>query len=228
MRGRRQQWAEPARGTGTLLRMSRLRDSLSSVALFVVSAMLIAGCAAPSGPEFLTVSAADYHETFDAAVETARSHDFIASLRDRRHGVIETEPTYAGSIFEPWDPATLTIGRALENTVSFQRRRVRFEFLPIGFVREGIDDRGDDMSLTLTSPDLTTYEGDLELRVWVYVERLHDPTVRRSTWSRRYSSYTAIYDLETGDRVFRTWTPTVRDPALERRLLARIERRLNQ
>jgi hypothetical protein len=77
--------------------------------------------------------------------------------------------------------------------------------------------------------DLTAYDGDLELRVLVIVERAHAMGMRRSTWSRR-STTQAIIDApaSSGDIPARFWTPVSRDEAFEHRLLAAVHDALRE
>jgi len=133
------------------------------------------------------------------------------ALRDRRSGVIETEAQIAGSVLEPWRTDNASAAQAVENTVAFQRRRARFEFTPAGFQEP--------------PRDLTKVPDDLELRVWVFVERASTPGLRRSTWTRSKTTTTQLVAPEgdTGPAPTTSWTPVTRDVAYERRLLAAVQ-----
>lgn len=189
----------------------------------------LTGCASSEGPSMAVVPAASYHEVFDAAVEAARRSGLKPLTRDRRMGVIETDARYAGSMLEPWRGDNASFDQALENTVSLQRRRARFEFVPAGqesgeaLPSEGALDGPAYTGIETAIPDLTMHEGPLELRVWVSVERSYRPDQRRSTWSRRSRSTPEGADL-TGAY----WIPVTRDLAAERRLLSTIEAMLNE
>jgi hypothetical protein len=197
----------------------------------------LGGCAKAPGPDLLRIDAAAYHEAFDAAMEASRINGLPLALRDRRRGVIETEPAFATSILEPWRDDNATMGQSLENTIGFQRRRARFEFAPAGAAPPTTDPSAAPTADSTTDPDLlgietrdldlTAYDGDLELRVLVIVERAHAMGVRRSTWSRR-SSTRAIIDAPAsdGDIPANFWTPVSRDEAFERRLLAAVDQAL--
>ncbi|MFB0987088.1 MAG: hypothetical protein QMB94_12380, partial [Phycisphaerales bacterium] len=79
--------------------------------------------------------------------------------------------------------------------------------------------------------DLTTFEGPVELRVWVYVERAHRSGVRSNTWSRVGRSYSTnpLETISPDDGTTRSpvlWTPVGRDQAMERRLLAEVQQSL--
>ncbi|MDY7108182.1 MAG: hypothetical protein SYC29_06050 [Planctomycetota bacterium] len=203
------------------------------VALPVLLACL-AGCSSPEAREVLRLEAGHYGRAFEAAVEVARDAGLPAILRDRRGGIIETEPQIAPSLLEPWrlDGATLTT--RLENTLALQRRRMRFEFTPAGF-RAGAAGPGealegpDLLALDGRPVDLTRLDEPLELRVRVYLERAHEPGLRHHTWSRRLTTSTKI--LLGGeapralDKTF--WTPVARDRGFEQRMLAAIEKRLS-
>ncbi len=204
-----------------------------AVALFAVWSGLAAGCASAGGPQVLRIESRDYHAAFDAAVEAGRSHGMPPSMRDRRRGVVQTEPSISGSFIEPWRGAGDSWSERLENTLSFQRRRARFEFSPAGFrpaEPQAEPLTGPDLFGTRTPPvDLPGHEGPLELRVWVFIERASAPGLRRRTWTRRKTTRTIIVRPETGEVVPAVfWTPVARDPDLERRLLADVIRRLER
>ncbi|MHC4140500.1 MAG: hypothetical protein ACYSUF_01015 [Planctomycetota bacterium] len=199
----------------------------------------LGGCAKGPGPDLLRIDAGSYPEAFDAAMEASRINGLPLALRDRRGGVIETEPAFAASILEPWRDDNATLGQSLENTIAFQRRRARFEFAPAGAAPPTADPTADPtaeddpqtgpdlLGIETRDLDLTAYDGDLELRVLVIVERAHTMGVRRSTWSRR-STTRAMIDAPAsdGDIPANFWTPVSRDEAFERRLLAAVDQAL--
>jgi len=193
----------------------------------------LGGCAKPPGPDRLRIAAGSYHEAFDAAMEASRINGLPPALRDRRGGVIETEPAFATSILEPWRDDNATLGQSLENTIAFQRRRARFEFAPAGAAPPTADPAAppgpDLLGIETRDLDLTAYDGDLELRVLVMVDRSHAMGIRRSTWSRR-STTQAMIDAPAsdGDIPPRFWTPVSRDEAFERRLLAAVHDALRE
>ena len=198
----------------------------------VLGALLIcgslSGCATSQGPAFLTIQAEAYADAFDAAVEAATVVGLTPTVRDRRSGVIETEPRIASSVLEPWRNDNASFTQTIENTITFQRRRARFEFTPAGFrPREAAE-------APLTGPepfamheaevDLSRLAGPLELRVWVYVERAYSPGMRRSTWTRAKTTRTRIIPAEDEQALpSRYWTSVRRDEAYERRLLAAVQ-----
>jgi hypothetical protein len=193
----------------------------------VLACVAMVGCAGSPGlgPEVLLVESARYEAAFDAAVAAARDQGLPAVLRDRRSGVIETDARIAGSLIEPWRTDNESLAQARENTLAFQRRRARFEFSPAGFQPPESDAAS---GSARAEHDLTRIEGQLELRVWVFVERAHNPGVRRSTWTRKATTETALVvpEGERGIPAGMQWTPITRDPAYERRLLAAVEEAL--
>jgi hypothetical protein len=183
------------------------------------------------------VPAGTYDRAFHVATEVARKEGLGAEFLDRRGGVIETSPERAATILEPWRTDNASLGQAIENTVSFQRRRARFEFIPAGFVPPSVPPTGEALPIPpvvaeSTLPDLTEHAGAVELRVWVFLERAHTPNIRRFTWSRRFISY---YSDPQADRqiaesgspeTYSIWTPVGRDLVAERRILNAIQNRL--
>jgi len=194
---------------------------------FVASAC---GCASSDGPQLLTVNGSRYSQAFDAAVEATREAGMPALLKDRRGGVIESQTRYAGSLLEPWRRDNASFNQATINTLTFQRRRARFEFATTGF--QGAESTpattlpGPDVIGSAAAPvDLTQATGELELRVWVYVERANTPGVRRDTWSRGKTTTTQLVAPEgaAGLGSGTSWTTVTRDTAYERRLLGKVQ-----
>lgn len=210
---------------------SAIRIVSSGAFLFVC--LIGSGCASSEGPEFLTINAASYHHTFDTAVEAARDAGFTPTVKDRRSGIIETYPTMSGSFVDPWQGGISNWDQALENTISHQRRRARFEFVPVGFKptnnSQGFADEPDLFDPDHMELDLTRATGSIELRVWVYVERAHAPGRRRSTWTRSRSRRMKIIPSNKNEEPVpgQYWTPVQRDQAFERRLLAAISSQLS-
>ncbi len=198
------------------------------IALSVLLIVVLTGCAASPGPAQLHLSHDEYHNAFDAAIEAARKESLVGGFRDRRAGVVETQPTSAPTMLEPWHAVREPMQRTLESTLGHQRRRARFEFMPL----LAPDDQASAAALDLLAvdevdADLTRYEGAMQLRVLVHVERLQRPGLRRSTWTRRAASTaTGPEDDVTENRPF--WVPMGRDEAMERRLLARVEKALGK
>jgi len=204
------------------------RDStVISVLLAAWVALLSAGCASSEGPAVLTIEPSQYEAAFAAAAEAARREGMPAILRDPHGGVIETSPRIAGSILEPWRGDNASFAQAVDNTVSFQQRRARFEFVPADHPPVELPPtgalRGPDVAgLEARDIDLTRHDGPIEVRAIVSVESFHRPGLRRSTWSRRYTTQVQLLGpdeaLPSG-----FWTPIARDEPAERRLLAAIQ-----
>jgi len=200
--------------------------------LFAGLLLACVGCHSNAGPDVLTVSSTSYPKAFDAAVEAATYWGMPARMRDRRNGVIETEPAIASSIFEPWRNDNPTFPDAMENTLGMHRRTVRFEFTPVGFEESVLRApevlTGPDMvALGSADLDLTQYQGDLELRAWVFLERAGQPGFQRNAWTRRRSDVVVSDDPGRETQTGTIWTPVHRDEAFERRLLATVSQELS-
>ncbi len=171
-----------------------------------------AGCTAhPPPPELLRINAASYQQAFDAAIETARRHGMHPELRDRRGGIIETQPVLAPSWLEPWRS-----GASRESTVTMERRRARIEFVAA--------------DASVAAPDLLEHRGPIDLRVWVVVDRAFSPGVRRDTWSRALTTRATITRPSLNWPVPTTdfWDTIHRDLPLETEFLAEIGRAIGE
>lgn len=206
--------------------------TINSIALLIVC-FIGSGCASSDGPEFLTINAATYHQAFDTAVEAARKAGFTSTVKNRRSGIIETDPKTSGSLIDPWQGGISSWDQVVENTISHQRRRARFEFVPVGFKpsndSQGLADEPDLFDADQMELDLTRATGSIELRVWVYIERAHAPGRRRSTWTRAKSTRMKVVPGNKNEKPIpnQYWTPVQRDQAFERRLLAAISSQLS-
>lgn len=205
-----------------------------TAALLAVAAAM-SGCAGNAGPEMMTINAAQYDAAFGAAIDAARAQGMAAGLRDRRAGVIETEPAIASSLLEPWHADNASFDQAVENTIAFQRRRARFEFVPAGSASAAPASAASnqpggvlELSSAVPSPDLTQHQGPIELRVSVVVERSYEPGIRHNVWSRRAMTVSRIVADDLADQLpSQYWTPVERDEAMERRLLAAVDAALH-
>ncbi len=193
---------------------------------------IFSGCSTSNGPDMLELTSDSYTTAFDAAVQSAKAKGFQPVLLDRRSGTISTEPLIGGSVLEPWKPKGSNPRQSLENTLALQRRTARFEFVP---VTHPMDDN--DASEQLSGPDLlapstidlTRYEGPIELRVWVYVDRRYTQGKQTSTSSFRNTSVSkTLPPDETWEQTPTTfWTPIARDVSKERALLKHVESSLH-
>src|SRR5262245_26807394 len=88
------------------------------LAVFLLPAGMLGGCATSEGPDAVTLDASQYQAAFDAAVEAAREQDMPPILQDRRSGIIETDARIAASLLEPWRNDNASMNQAVENTVA--------------------------------------------------------------------------------------------------------------
>lgn len=178
------------------------------------------------------VASGEYAQAFDAAIDAASTSGMKPVFLNRRSGVITTEPTIAGSVAEPWKRSASSPRQALENTFSLQRRTARFEFLPTSLsvepnTTEGVL-VGPDL-LAGVGQDLTNFDGELELRVWVYIDRHYTQGIRLGTWSLSSESVSTVLPTqepwEQSPGSF--WVTISRDIPAERTILSSIEARLH-
>lgn len=181
-------------------------------------------------PTVLTIEAPAYPDAFRAAHAALSDAGFGPDLEDRDGGLIESRPVPGGSLLEPWAWADGDVGNGVADTLAWQRRIARVEFVPLEF-------RPPD-ALSVDRPalpgasaprDLARHDGPIEVRVWVFVERAFTPGLRRSDWTFAVTSVSTspepVGTSSTGGAPGR-WTPVGRDPALEARLRDRLGERL--
>jgi len=190
-------------------------------------------CNTLDGPASIELAGQDYGRAFKACIDAGREQDMPPALADRGNGIIETEPRIMGSVIEPWRTDASGVDQLAESTLQLQRRRVRFVFVPAGFEPEPIDGRSDFTGAAQPgSPadtrrfDLETWQGAVELRARVFVERGFVPGVRSNTWSATLST-TTTEPVRKGPKDDTTrsptqWTPVGRDEAAERTITARV------
>ena len=218
---------------------ARLPRLLVLLLLLQVPLLATGGCSTPDqakNTSSITIEGIGYSTCFDEALLVARGSGMPPVLRDRAGGVVETAPRVSGSIFEPWRQDNAGLWGGFENTLNFQRRRARFEFVPAGFNPEPVRD-----STVLSGPalpgsqteafrDLRSYEGPIELRVWVYVERSFRPGLQNATWTRSMTSFSTdrIGQRNANSTVSdtSTWTPVRRDKQYEVRLIDAFKKRI--
>lgn len=202
-------------------------------------ALAAVGCNTLEGEDSMQLGSQDYARAFDACIETGRDEGMPPSLADRGNGIIETEPRSIGSFFEPWRTDSSGPEQTLQSTVQYERRRVRFVFVPAGFEPEPIDGKGPfngaaqpDSPADRARFDLETYEGILELRTRVFIERGFVPGIRTSTWSSTLTTTTTEprpKGRDDGtDRTPTQWTPIGRDEAAERTMMRAVRARLTE
>jgi hypothetical protein len=212
------------------------QQRLKVAAFVALVALTSAGCTTTSTVgDSLAIESAHYAQAFDAALVVARNHGAPAAIRDRRSGLIETEPVYTPTLCEPWYWPRSTFEHVIEGTVSLQRRRARFEFSPAV-----VPDQPPQQSAQLLGPeytgaqsneiDLTTWTGPIDLRVTIFVERAHQPGERRSTWTRKATSQATVFPLDEDDPPVpdQFWQVVTRDRETEQHILAEVARMLQQ
>ncbi len=210
-----------------------MRPALS-VLMFAAACLTLVGCAADPAPPVLAFPRADYERVFDAAVETARVYRFRTVITDRELGVIETDARTAGSMLEPWRTDNDGIQDMMAHTVNFERRRVRFEFVPEAFSTPApaADARAQGAAIPGSVRaeerfDLLTTKGTIELRAWVYVDRAFRPNQQIGRWTSGETHVstdpTMTQDREDeSTRIPTEWTPIGRDVPYEQRLMVSI------
>jgi hypothetical protein len=201
--------------------------------IWILLAALPVACQAPEQEDTLRLDRGDYNRAFLACIEAGREQDMPPALADRGNGIIETEPRLIGSLLEPWRTDSSGIDQTLQATVQMERRRVRFVFVPEGFEPQVIDGQSDFRGAAapgsptdLARFDLETFEGPIELRTRVFIERGFTPGIRQNTWSGTLRSVTTEPKPRQRDdgttRSPAQWTPIGRDEIAERRLTARV------
>ncbi len=203
---------------------------------------LLGGCLSADGPRTLTVTPGQYPQAFDAAIAAARDHGFNAIVVDRTTGIIETDTRHAGTLLEPWRLDNDSIDQAAANTLVKTRRRVRVEFTPSGWVPPPLAVDGTlqgaalpGSSTDLQRFDLQSWDGAIEARVWVYLEKSAEQGIQLSSYSGTLASRyqeTRGEDPslpEDGSTRYRSaWNPAGRDEAYERTIGLAIADALSQ
>lgn len=213
--------------------------SIFGAALIGLSGLVcLIGCASDrGGPAYLAVPRAEYDAAFDAACAAARESDLPPVTVDRTSGTIDTAARFAGSLAEPWTYGDHTASEIVEGTLAFERRRARFEFVPVGFRAQPPEGSAPLAGPILPGSDrgsgseVARGSEDLELRVLVSIERRFEPGMQRSAWTRSIGGRSRELPAD-GDpaspRDLSNWTTIARDERLERELLARVATRLGR
>ena len=177
---------------------------------------------------------AEYDRVFDAALESAREDGLDPVVVDRELGVIETAPRTAGSLVEPWRTDNAGFEDMLAHTVSFERRRARFEFMPEGFAAPIPEPSQASKGPAVPGSDaaegrfgLLESNGRIEMRTWVFVDRSFRPNQSFGRWTLGETRYSTdpTQARQPGDdatQIATEWTPIGRDVPYEQRLLRRI------
>lgn len=192
--------------------------------------LLLAGCASEPIPSAVDLSRSEYDRAFDAALEVARRDGLEPLVVDRSLGVIETGARAAGSLLEPWRTDNSGVPEMMAHTVNFERRRARFEFVPEPFGLPEPEPAKPSVGPALPGSDraegrvdLVTWQGPIQMRTWVMVDREFVPNQQIGRWSlgeTRTSTDPALAP-RAGDASTKSptqWTPIGRDVQYEMRL----------
>lgn len=85
------------------------------------------GCAGPT-PQVanpIPIAMEEYPSIFDSAMAVLQEAGFSIDRRDRRFGVVTTQPQLTPTVFEPWKPDYNLTDHHVQSTVNFQRRVIR-------------------------------------------------------------------------------------------------------
>ena len=160
-----------------------------------VGVFALPACNSMNGPDIIELRSEEYDAVFRACLDQAREVGMPAVLSDRSIGVIETAPRHIGSLVEPWRLDSSGFEQTVNATLQYERRRVRFEFVPTGFELPAPTGQGElaGPALPGSTPaerrfDLERYSGAIELRAWVYIERGFTTGLKPDTWSLSLTS----------------------------------------
>lgn len=149
-----------------------------TLGLTLVCGAALAGCASPLPVTEFRVPPGRYAEAFDAAKDVLRESEFELARVDAREGVVTTLPRQWAGFATPWIPHAEEDGAATKGFLNHERRRARVVFDPP--VGSAIAD---------DSLDRRTFDGALNGRVLVTVERIQRPNRRVGVPSVRLSSF---------------------------------------
>ncbi|MBI1367797.1 MAG: hypothetical protein GC162_03995 [Planctomycetes bacterium] len=163
----------------------------------------------------IDIAVPEYDRVFDAAILVLRERRYVVDRKDRRFGIVTTEPQISASVFEPWRSDNLGNDETVESTLNFQRHIVRVSVAPAA--PEG------------AAPNPNAPK-DYQLHVIVDIQRRYHPPRQlvtsamgvvsvRSADSRHRATYTER-GLEES-----YWATVGRDELLEQQLVAAILRR---
>lgn len=163
-------------------------------------------------PATTVVTHADFDALWDAADAAARGRMFAPDRRDRRGGVLVTEPVVSQQWFEPWRQDTLTGDAWAESSLAAVRRTIRFELA-----------RRDDGTYALTPKVLVERYSLAENRVTNVV--LYRSAFRLG----RVTETTPRGTRESDQGIYlpaRYWYAIGRDAALEQAIANDVQKRL--
>ena len=193
------------------------RNAIIRVMLLSLASILASGCAAPSSTidAPLPVAAADYRQSFEAAIASLRGHGFFIDRQDYRFGRITTQPRISPNMVEFWNRDNTTSAQSISASLNNEHRIATIKL-----------DRA-----PATANDGQPHSTAYELSVEVAIERTTDPN-RRLTGST--SAYNIVRPLSETPAHFeeqgvygQAMVFVERDEHFEQRLLADINQRLN-
>lgn len=155
-------------------------------------------------PSAYETQQAEFDRLWDTAEEVSRRLLFEIDRRDRRSGVLTTEPMISAQWFEPWRRELKTFSDVANSSIATYRRTIRYEF-----VRQG-------QTYTIRPKVLVERQAVTERRVSGALNRLY---------FRRDRELNAFGSRETDAGIFipdSYWYAVGRDPALEEFLVRQI------
>lgn len=219
-----------------------------AVALAFLLVLSLNGCmgaltsesSSDNGSVALMIDPPLYRDTFDVAVRTAREMGYKIEIVDRSNGIIETNARHAGGLLEPWRIDNDGLSEATANTATNRRRRIRFEFIPVGATLGAVQAdpilRGPAIpgsTIALDRFDVQNCTTPITVEVSVFLERSFvegtNPSINSgslaSTWTNRLNTK-PLDSTDESSRDFTKWTPVGRDTAYEATILERMARSL--
>ncbi|MBI1372819.1 MAG: hypothetical protein GC159_08675 [Phycisphaera sp.] len=158
----------------------------------------------------IAIGTNEYDQVFDATVDVLRDKRYVVDRKDRRFGVVTTEPRIAASVFEPWYDDNSTGHQVAEASLNHERRTIRVEIQPV----KAADDSG-------------AITDRYQLFVQVDMDRRHNPpqTLNSAALGRMsiQQSRRINRPLLTERGIEKVeWSPIGRDELLEQRLVEEI------
>ncbi len=209
----------------------------ATIVLIAAVMMLAGGCGrkVSTVENPIAITADEYDRVFEAAVDTLRDMRFIVDRKDRRFGVVTTQPLIASAVVEPWHADNTTGRQVWESTLNMQRRTVRVEIEPAVDEAAETADAAQAPAEAAPEPAPAAAEAGAagyRLRVLVAVDRRHLPNrpLHTAALPRVGAEYAdrRYRPLETEAGVEEpSWQPIGRDEHLERRLVEAILTRAN-
>ena len=190
--------------------MIRRWMSVTFMTIVPLAAVFAGGCAqlpaVTANP--IEITAGEYDRVFDASIQTLRQMRFTVDRKDRRFGVVTSEPMLASSAIEPWYRDNTHSAQVAQSTLHLQRRIVRVELTP-------------------AEPVADARTEAYRMSVQVQIERRYDPPKELNTpliGAARFRDVRQNVITQTTEAGTETshWVNIGRDEQLEQRLIAQI------